>query len=212
MAPAGMEDVGGLDIRRSAAGGKAVLRQADAAGAQVGADLLVLHAVEAVAIEQLGQAAAFARRRLRLLGQQRVEKVSAPWRRIRARWRRAALKRSSSALRAGSRRGVGAQQRRDGESVVAGGHQRAVAGEQVGPGAALVDGEIVDHRVHGEGQGVLPVRAWSRAMMALQALLRAPRVADANMNPMPPPAMPPSIQNPWKLPHFARARLTRVSV
>ena len=52
----GIEHVAGCDIFDAAGGRQAVLRQADAAGAQVGLDLLVLHAVEAVSFEQRFQA------------------------------------------------------------------------------------------------------------------------------------------------------------
>ncbi len=63
-----------LDVFDAAAGGQPVLRQTDAAVAQVGADLLVLDAIEAVVLEQLGQALR-ALRRLRRARQQTVEQA-----------------------------------------------------------------------------------------------------------------------------------------
>ena len=47
------------------------------------------------------------------------------------------------------------QQRWYGQRVIAGRHERRAAVEQVGEGPALVNGEVIDHRLHREGQGVL---------------------------------------------------------
>ena len=127
--------------------------------------------------------------------------------------RQAAVKRSSSARRPAERlRGFRAQQRRHGERVVAGGHQGGVAAEQRGVRAAFVDGEIVDHRLHGEGDAVFH-GAFGLAHDGLQAALRFGFAFGAKRKPMPPPDMPPSIQKPQKSsPNSARARRISVSV
>ena len=72
-----------------------------------------------------------------------------------ARSRQAAVNRSSSARRAGeSRRDSVRMQRRHRQRVIFGRHQRRAAAQNPGVGAPLVDGEIVDHRLHGERHGV----------------------------------------------------------
>jgi len=55
----------------------------------------------------------------------------------------------------GQRFGLASEQAGDGEAIVAGRKQRGIAGQDLGPGAPLVDGKIVDHRLHGEGQRML---------------------------------------------------------
>ena len=131
-----------------------VLRQADAPAAQVGADLLVLHAVEAVGVEQ---------RRERLLAailavalrQQAVEERlhHAGQRRLRACG-------CAKGIQLGAAEGgecalFVAQQARHRQRIVAGGHERLLPREQLRPRAALVDGKVVDDRVHGKGHGTL---------------------------------------------------------
>jgi hypothetical protein len=86
--------------------------------------------------------------------------------------------------------------------------ERRVPAQQVGPGAALIDGEIIDHRLHGEGQGVLEF-ALGGGHDFLQALLRAGLAFRAKMKPMPPPDMPPSIQKPQKVRRRTRPRTAR---
>ena len=71
----GIDHVAGLHVFDAAAGRQAVLRQADAAAAQIGADLLVLRAVEAVPFEQRGQALRGVRCIVRGARQQVVEQV-----------------------------------------------------------------------------------------------------------------------------------------
>ncbi len=73
-----------------------------------------------------------------------------------------------------------AQQPRQRQRVVAGGHQRLVAAAQFGPGAALVDGKVVDDRIHRKGHGAFQL-ALGRAHHRHQPILRldlAPRVED----------------------------------
>ncbi len=64
-----------------------------------------------------------------------------------------------------------AQQGGHGEGVVGRGHEGIGAGQQAGLGAALVDGEVVDDRFHGEGHGALQ-GLLGLAHDGLQALLR----------------------------------------
>ena len=58
------------------------------------------------------------------------------------------------AARGGQQPRLRAQQRRHRQRVIARRHQRVAAAQQLGRGAALVDGEIVDHRLHGERHGM----------------------------------------------------------
>ncbi len=51
-------------------------------------------------------------------------------------------------------KGIGAQQRRHGQRIVFGGQQGVIAREQARLGSAFVDGEVIDHRVHGERDGM----------------------------------------------------------
>ena len=113
--------------------------------------------------------------------------------------RQAAPKRSSSARRSAEKllRSC-AQQRGHNERVVAGRHQGVFACKQLGEGAAFVDREVVDHRLHRERQGVSAARAWSPHMISCKPLLRLGFLSGAKMKPMPPPDMPPSIQKPQK--------------
>ena len=76
---------------------------------------------------------------------------------------------ASPTLPSSARRAAGSSRRSPRSSagavkrIVAGRHQRVVTGQQVGAGPGLVDREVVDHRVHREGQRVLQLAAWSRA-------------------------------------------------
>ena len=113
-----------LHVLDVGAGGQAVLRQADAAVLQIVANLLVLHAVEAVLFEQFGQALLPAV--LRLQPRQQAVKQglhhAAP---IPGRVRQAAPNLSSSARAAGVQRlRVRAQPARDVQRVIAARQQR----------------------------------------------------------------------------------------
>jgi hypothetical protein len=116
------------------------------------------------------------------------------------------------AARGGKQARLGAQQGGYGERVVAGRHQRGGPAQQIGVGAALVDGEVVDHGLHGERHGALQARLVSRMMAARRSSARG-FTAGSKMKPMPPPDMPPSIQKPQKpAPISSRARRISVSV
>ena len=70
--------------------------------------------------------------------------------------RHAALKRSSSARRPARAAAIRARSSAGTcQGVVVRRQQRALAREQPRFGSALVDGEVVDHGLHGEGHGVL---------------------------------------------------------
>jgi hypothetical protein len=84
---------------RSCCARQPILRQADAPAAQVGADLLVLHAIEAVGIQQRGQT--LHRRRPVALRAAAGQRASAPCRPAPAACGRPRRKRSSSARRKG---------------------------------------------------------------------------------------------------------------
>ena len=130
------------------AGRQAVLRQSDPPVLEVGPDLLVTGAVETV----FRASPPALRRRGGLHGaRQQRSKNRARRRPIRAAWQ-AAANLSSSARRKGATR-VQPEQLRHDHGVVTWRQQGVLARQQVGPGAALVDGEVIDHGVHGEGQG-----------------------------------------------------------
>ncbi len=148
-----------------------VLRQPDAAGTQFALDLLVLHAVEPVRFEQRFQALRAAGLRILRPRQQVIEEiVHHAGEFVHA----AAGGGEAFQLRApggGEIARFGAQQRRHGQGVITGGHEGARAGEDPRLGAALVDGEIVDHRLHGERHAMLH-DALGLAHDGLHALLR----------------------------------------
>ena len=61
-------------------------------------------------------------------------------------------------LRGGERVRVVPEERRDRELIIGWGEEGLPAGQAVGEGAARVDGEVVDDRVHREGKGKLQAR------------------------------------------------------
>ena len=143
---------------------QAILRETNAAGMQIGLDLLVLHAIEPVGFEQCferqrrGPSAPVLRAR-----QQVVEEIVHHAGEI---VRGAAGGGEAFELGAASGGEVarfGTQKRGHGKRVVAGGHQGVFAAEQRGLRAAFIDGEIVDHRLHGERARNVPWRAWFRS-------------------------------------------------
>ena len=100
-----MPDVGWLDVANVGARRQTILRQADAAVAQIGADLLVLHAIEAQLVERLSRACASARRRHRPRRGSSTSNMVCTVPAISGEVRQAAAKYSSSARRdSGSRR------------------------------------------------------------------------------------------------------------
>ena len=164
-----IENVVSFHLLNHCAGRQSVLRKADAAFLQVGADLLVLRAIEPMFVQQRGEGRAggglgFAAREQRVeerlhdpaqlgpgpAGCPKFVQLGAAQRRERAQ--------------------LLPQQRRDGERVVALWHQRVGVGEQIGEGTVFVDGKIINHRLHREGQRVLQLALRSRHDF-LQALL-----------------------------------------
>ena len=151
----GIQEIVRAGVFDAAARRKAVLRQADAAAAQVGLDLLVLHAVEPVSFQKALEALRPVGFLLLAARQQVVEQVLDHAGEFR---HRAARRGEPVQLRAAHGRKQArfrAQQRGHGQRVVVGRHERTVAAKKRRLGAALVDGEIVYHRLHGERDGVL---------------------------------------------------------
>src|SRR5674476_1080410 len=155
----------------AAADRQAILRQANAAGTQIGLDPLMLHAVEPVGFEQCFQAQSAAGLLILRARQQVIEEIVHHAGEV---FQGAAGGGEAFQFRAASGGEVarfGAQKRRHGQRVITGGHEGVGAGEYPGLGAALIDGEVVDHRFHGERHRVLH-GALGLAHDDLHALLR----------------------------------------
>ncbi len=136
-----------LDDRRRR---QTILREADPSVLEVGADLLVLHAVKAEFVEQVVQALA-AGVSLCARKEPVEQRVYHPSK------FRVCPAGDAELVKLGASSGaeleaVRLQQRRHDERVIAGGQERAV---HVAPRAALVDGEVIDDRLHRERQRVL---------------------------------------------------------
>ncbi len=171
----GIADIAGRGVLDRCTGCQAILRETDAAGAQVGLDLLVLSAVEAVAVEQFVQASGLASAGRGGVGNQVIEELLHGARELGQ--IADGLTEAIELGAAGARQepGLDAQEGRYHQRVVAGGHEALGAAKQACLGAALVDGEIVDHGLHGEGRGTLEAFLGG-AHDVLEAVLR-PRLA-----------------------------------
>ena len=166
----GIQHIRVLHVLDVGAGGQAVLRDANAAIFQIVANLFVLHAVEAVLFEQLREAVLAAVPGFQP-GQQAVEQSLHHAGKFRPRAAGGAEAVQFRALGFGQRLRIGAQPARDMQCVVTTREQRVVAAQQVRPRAALVDGKIINHRFHREGQGVFQLVLGLRHDR-LQSLLR----------------------------------------
>ena len=133
--------------------GQTVPRETDAVGEEVAADGLVLLGIEAPLFQQLGERAGL-RGTAAARGDEGFQKIGKGALEIGI----AAGKRGEAGeLRAlGGREiaGLGAEQRGEVELVVIGRQGGVRAIEQGGEGAVRIDGEIIDHRLHREGQRV----------------------------------------------------------
>ena len=150
----GLGQVAGADVFDDGVHRQAVLRQANAAGAHVGLDLSVLHGVETVLLQHGLQGMGSVGGLFLAARQQVVEHLLHHAGEIRLIAAGGGEVVEFGAARGGKQAGLGAHQRRDGQGIVAGGHEGALAAQHGGLGAAFVDGEVVDHRLHGEGNGV----------------------------------------------------------
>ena len=166
----GVEDIRIADILNVGAGGQAVLRQPDAAVFQFVADQFVLLAVKAVLGEQFGEVFPGAIPGFEA-GEQAVEERLHHAGQLGARAAGGAELIQLGALGGGQRLGIGAQPAGHVEGVIALGQQGADAAPQLGAGAVLVDGKIINNRLHGEGQRVLKFAPGLRHD-GLQTLLR----------------------------------------
>ena len=190
----GVQHVAAGHVFDDRAGRQAVLGQADPPGPQIGADLLVQLRIEAVGLQDRLQAAVavglFAgpreqgpQQHLGGTGQPRMRAACGGKPRDLVADRRAELPRFLP------------QPLRRADRIVGRRHHRVAAVVQLGHRAAVVDGEVVDHRVHGEGQRVCNCRfvatisCWRKSWASV---LRA----GSKINPMPPPEMPPSMRKP----------------
>ena len=152
--PAGrVEQIVGVDVGNAAGGGKAILRQTDAPVAQVRLNLLVLHAVKSVSIQQRFQALrgiGF----LRALRNEMLKDALHHPLKFRDSVAGGGEALEFQAAQGREQAGFHAQKSGHHHLVIAGGHQRLFAFAQHGARAALVDGKIVDDGLHGEGRGV----------------------------------------------------------
>ena len=132
--------------------GESILCQADASAAQVGTNLLVLHGVKAVGIQQCTERLPTTLLALPL-GQQAIEECL-----HHTCQRRFGACRRAKSVEFGAAEGrectlFGAQQAWQRERVVASRHERLLVGEQLRPRTAFVDRKLIDNRVHGKGHG-----------------------------------------------------------
>jgi hypothetical protein len=148
-----------------------VLRQPDAAGAHVGLDLGVLHGVETVPLKQGFQGVRGAGGSFLAARQQVVEELLHHAGEIRLIAAGGGEVVQFGAARGRQQAGLGAHQRGHGQGVISRRHERPLALQQAALGAAFVDGEVVDHRLHGEGHGVFQA-ALGFAHDALHGALR----------------------------------------
>lgn len=129
------------------------MREANTSVAEVGADLGMLGRIEAVLIEELGE------RRLggligAMAGQHDVEKGLDHAAELGFGAAGGGEQVKFGAADWGECPPVLAEEGRGDEGVVGGGHECGGAVEQIGAGAMFIDGEVVDDRIHGEGEGV----------------------------------------------------------
>ncbi len=149
----GVPHIAVFHIADIGAGGQPVLRQADAAPAQIRPNLLVLGAVKPQFRQQLVERSALLAGRAGAPRQQNVEYVLDHGTHLVALPARSGEAGQFGFAGVGQQAGVRFDQRRNQERIVGGRHERGVSLEQPGFGAAFVDGEIVYHRLHGERHG-----------------------------------------------------------
>ena len=157
----GIDDLLIARILEGDVGREPVLRKADPAIAKVGADLGVLGGIEPVLVEQLVERRA--RGLVRALAREHdIEEgldhpaqfgLGATGGREQVEFGAADGSKGAPVL---------TKQGRGDQGVVRGGHERRGVFEQIGAGALFIDGEVVDDRVHGEGEGVLEITFGSR--------------------------------------------------
>ena len=165
----GVKEIFGANVGDPAADGKAILRQPHAAAAQVRLDLLMLHAIKSMSFEERVEALR-AVGFLRALRDEVLEDVLHHPLEFRHGVAGGGEAFELNAAHGRKQAGFHAQKRGHGHLVIARRHQRRVAFEEHGLRALFVDGEIVDHRFHGEGHRMfhLPLGV---AHDGLQALL-----------------------------------------
>ena len=150
----GVENILRLGVFDPAAGRKPVLRQPDPAVPQIGLDLFVLHAIESVSLEKRFETLRAPGVAILAARQKVVEQVLHRPRKFGALAAGGGKALQLGAARGRKQAGFGADERRHRQRVIFGRHQRRAAAQNPGVGSPLVDGEVVDHRVHGEGHRV----------------------------------------------------------
>ena len=160
----------GRGVFDPADGRKPVLRQPDPAVPQIGLDLFVLHAIEPVSLEKRFEALRTPGVAILAARQKVVEQVLHHPGKLGALAAGGGKPLQLGAARGRKQTGFGADERRHRQSVIFGRHQRRAAAQNPGVGSPLVDGEIVDHRVHGERHGVFQL-AFGLAHDDLEAFL-----------------------------------------
>src|SRR5579872_3157409 len=174
-----VEHVARLRVANVAADRKAVLGQADAPMPQVLPDPLVLHGIEAVLPQQILQRFAGLRGTDRLRQQPLDQRVDGGAQ-LGPRAARLAKGFEVRAARRSQLARVQAHQPRDHHRVIGRRKRHIGSPQQRGERAALVDGKVVDHRVHREWQRVLqpPPRGRHDLLQPLLRLRLARRIED----------------------------------
>jgi len=147
-------DVTRLYVANLAGHRQPILGEANEAGAQVAPDLFVLEAVKAVLLEEALQV------RFTLLGclrarQQGVHQQAHRRSELRPRAHRMGKEIQLGAPARGKRMAALFDQAGQRERIVRPGEHCPIPFQQAGHAALLIDGKVIDHRVHGKGQGML---------------------------------------------------------
>ena len=209
-----VKDIFRRNILNLAGDGQSILRESDVSGPQLGLDPLMLDRIESVLIRAATPESPLAPFAAVDSRQEPVEEARARGPVRPARHAKDALNRSrSAALACRNQPLIFSQQAGQHKVVVAVGQNRIVAGQQLGKRAALVDGEVVDHRLHRKRHAAGKLSADLAHQFAQDVSAPPAFRSGSKMKPMPPPDMPPSIQKPQKSsPNSARTSRISVSV